>query len=254
MRLETTYGNNRIVIIGTGHVFKKSITEVVTTISKEKPDIVCVELDIDRYKALIDGRNATFMEIVRARGFRTALFGSILSSIQNEVGEDYGVMPGSDMLMAIECARKEKAKVYFIDRNVNITVSRLVQEMGLWEKIKTLLGAFLSLTPLKRDVSVSQFDQSFINEILDDFKRFSPNAYKVLIEERDKYMFDRINAIIRDEIYPVKMVIVLGAGHIKGISSMLEDAEDDYKREKARALEEDESREGHDYHWEIWSN
>jgi len=254
MRLETHFGDNKIVVIGTGHVFKKSIMEVKTTIAREKPEIVCVELDVDRYKAMIDGQKVTFMEMVRARGFKTALFGSVLSAIQNEVGEDYGVMPGADMLTAIECARKEKSRIFFIDRNVNLTVKRLVSEMTLWEKVKTMVGAFLSLTPLKREVSVSQFDQSFINEILKDFKKFSPNAYRVLIEERDNYMFERIYAIIRDEIKPTCMVVVIGAGHIKGIMSKLEAAKDDYEREKARDLEKDEPGEGNDTNWKIWSN
>jgi len=254
MRLEIYFGESKIVVIGTGHVFKRSIMEVKTTISKEKPDIVCVELDVERYKALIDGKRASFIELVRARGLKTAIFGSVLSAIQNEVGEDYGVMPGTDMLTAIECARKERSRVFFIDRNVNITVNRLVNEMTFWEKIKTMAGAFLSLTPLKREVSVSQFDQSFINEILSDFKKFSPNAYRVMIEERDKYMFERINAIVRDEVKPICMVVVIGAGHIRGIVSMLEAAKNDYEREKTRDLEKNESGEGDGHNWKIWSN
>ncbi|MBN1785571.1 MAG: TraB/GumN family protein [Candidatus Methanofastidiosa archaeon] len=254
MRYEMDYGDKRIVIVGTGHVFKKSVMEVRTTIAKERPSIVCVELDAERYRALVEGNKATFMEVVRARGFKTAFFGGLLSAIQSEVGNDYGVMPGTDMLAAIESAKKESSKIFFIDRNVNVTVGRLVQQMTIWEKIKTMAGAFLSLTPIRREVSVSQFDQSFINDILEDFKKFSPNAYNVLIEERNDYMFDRISEILAKEPGPLSMVIVIGAGHIKGIISMLEDAKDDYEREKKRLAEDDDPGKGNDHYWEVWGN
>jgi len=254
MRYEMNIGDNRLVIVGTGHVFKRSVMEVKSTIIKENPNIVCVELDKERYRAIMEGDKASFMDLVRHRGIKTAILGSILSSIQEEVGEDYGVMPGADMVTAVETALELGSKIYFIDRNINITVSRLVEKMSLWEKIKTVSGAFLSLTPLKRSVSVSQFDESFINDLLRDFKKFSPNAYTVLIDERNEHMFNIIRKLLYIQDEPVNLVIVIGAGHIKGLVSMLEEERNAYKREKEDAFETDVPGEGDDNNWEIWSN
>ena len=41
-----------IKIIGTSHISKDSVTEIKRSIKEFEPDIVCVELDINRYKSL----------------------------------------------------------------------------------------------------------------------------------------------------------------------------------------------------------
>ena len=41
-----------IKIIGTSHISKDSVLEIKKQISTFKPDIVCVELDVNRYKSL----------------------------------------------------------------------------------------------------------------------------------------------------------------------------------------------------------
>ena len=44
--------NKKIFLVGTAHISKSSADLVREIIEKEKPDIVCVELDQQRYKAL----------------------------------------------------------------------------------------------------------------------------------------------------------------------------------------------------------
>ncbi|MHC1609934.1 MAG: TraB family protein [Candidatus Methanofastidiosia archaeon] len=220
---EIIFRQHRIILIGTGHVFKKSILEVKNIISREKPKIVCVELDRARYHALMSGEKATFLDMIRNKGLRFAIFGSLLSMIQGEVGEDFGVIPGTDMLVAIDSGMKVNARIFFIDRPVDITLSRLVHFMTLKEKIKTIGGALLSLTPLKREIHVSQFDENFINDIIDEFKKFSPNAFQVLIEERNIFMVRQIVSLLNNITEPNTVVVVVGAGHIKGVGSQLEE-------------------------------
>ena len=43
-------------LIGTSHIAPESIKEVEDFILKKEPEIVCVELDKSRYKALISGK------------------------------------------------------------------------------------------------------------------------------------------------------------------------------------------------------
>ncbi|HHN81017.1 MAG TPA: hypothetical protein ENN11_00120 [Methanomicrobia archaeon] len=222
MRRELRVGPHHVTIIGTGHVFKKSIAEVCTVIDAQRPTYVCVELDVNRYHALRTGERATFRDVMRHHGLRVALLGSLLSMIQSEIGEDFGVMPGTEMITAVDVARDVGADVHFIDREVSVTLSRLVGKMTFREKVKTVVGALLSLTPLKRDVPVSQFDESFVEQLLREFKRFSPHAFEVLIEERNIYMARYIVSLLSRAAEPATLVVVVGAGHLVGVVSLLE--------------------------------
>ena len=46
--------NKNIVLIGTAHISQESVDEVKSVIEEEHPDIVAVELDERRYKALTE--------------------------------------------------------------------------------------------------------------------------------------------------------------------------------------------------------
>ncbi len=230
-KILTLYGRT-VVLIGTGHVFTSSINEVRDTIHATQPAAVCVELDHNRYMALKSGERATFWEMVRARGAGFALFSSIMSSIQGEIGQDFGVMPGADMLAAVDSAQSVGTPVYFIDRDVSITINRLVKGMPVREKVKLFGGAFLSLLPFKRTISPSQFDERFIASLLDDFKKYSPTAYRVLIIERNIYMGRTILELIHRVGETSSVVVVVGAGHLPGMYAWLEREADDNKRKE----------------------
>ncbi|MHC1604566.1 MAG: TraB/GumN family protein [Candidatus Methanofastidiosia archaeon] len=214
-------GDKDITLVGTAHVFKRSILEVREVIQSENPDFVAIELDRERYFSFKGGQKASFMERVKEGGLKFALFGGMLSMVQEELGEEFGVLPGSDMISAVEEGEKTGAKVFFIDRNVTITLSRMIKFMTFKEKIKTLLGIVLSFTPLKGEIPVSTFNEEFIEKMLADFKKFSPNAYRVLIEERNIFMARMIRSLLENEVGPCKIVVVLGAGHMNGVLSIL---------------------------------
>jgi pheromone shutdown protein TraB len=158
-----------------------------------------------------------------------------MSSIQNEIGQDFGVLPGSDMMAAVDTAKDAGAPVFFIDRDVSITINRLVRYMPFREKVRLFGGALLSLLPFKRTVSPSQFDERFIASLLDDFRKFSPSAYRVLIEERNIYMGRTVLDLIRrsgDERGSI--IIVVGAGHLPGMHAWLEREANDIEGKEER--------------------
>ena len=49
-----------IKIVGTSHISKDSVKEIKHQISEFKPDIVCVELDVHRYKSLFNKTTRKF--------------------------------------------------------------------------------------------------------------------------------------------------------------------------------------------------
>ena len=221
MRILLAYGQHTIIIIGTGHVFSASIREVEGTIAGVAPAAVCVELDPERYQALLSGERATFWDLFRARGLGFALFSSIMSGIQGQIGQDFGVMPGSDMLAAVTAAEQARSPVFFVDRNVGVTIARLVQGMPKREMAKMLGGALLSLLPFKKTVSEAEFDERFVSSILKEFKAYSPTAYRVLIEERNAHMGRAIVGVASRFSEPVTLVVVVGAGHLPGLHEWL---------------------------------
>ena len=65
-------------IIGTSHIAKQSVNEIKNVILERKPDIVAVELDIQRAAALMDkGRNKISANVIFKIGVKGYLFAKI---------------------------------------------------------------------------------------------------------------------------------------------------------------------------------
>jgi Uncharacterized homolog of PrgY (pheromone shutdown protein) len=100
----------QIIIIGTAHVSEQSVREVKETIEREKPDIVAVELDQNRYKGMTEPDSGdseiSFKDVLKpGQTFYYLLYG-FLAYMQRKMGEQLGVPPGSEMMAAVESARE----------------------------------------------------------------------------------------------------------------------------------------------------
>ena len=210
----------KLVIIGTAHVSPKSVREVERLIEEERPDAVAVELCARRYNALVRGvrENIPVTEIIKKGNVFLIIFQLILSYFQRKVGEEYGVKPGAEMLAAISKAREIGADVLLIDRDVGITFSRFWHKLSFIEKIK-LIWYLLKSTLFEEDVDVEEMlEEDVLDLLVREFRRISPTAAKVLIDERDEYMAaNLLNALSRYN----KVVAVVGAGHKRGIENVL---------------------------------
>lgn len=210
----------KLIIVGTAHVSKRSIEDVSEVIETEKPDAVAVELCPRRYRALVEGvrDEIRIMDIIKKGNVFLLLFQLILSYFQRKVGEEYGVKPGAEMLAAIEKARSIGADVLLIDRDIGITFSRFWQSLGFFEKLK-LIWHFVKSTFSREEIDVDEMLEEDVLEILvREFRSITPNAARVLIDERDTYMAaNLLNALSRYD----KIVAVVGAGHRKGIERAL---------------------------------
>ena len=61
-----------------------------------------------------------------------------LSSYQKKIGESLGVKPGAEMAKAVEVAREEGTTITLADRDVTVTLRRVLGHLKFWEKIKGL--------------------------------------------------------------------------------------------------------------------
>jgi len=139
MIAEVELDGRTIILVGTAHVSEESRKEVVQAIEQYEPDKVCVELDDARLEALTGDSGWKDKDVAAAikegRGY-LMLFNILLSIYQRRIGEEYSIEPGAEMLAAIEAAEEQDLPTELIDRDINITLKRAMNELGLWEKLK----------------------------------------------------------------------------------------------------------------------
>ncbi|MBO8180679.1 MAG: TraB family protein [Archaeoglobus sp.] len=210
----------RLIIVGTAHVSKKSVEEVREVIENERPDAVAVELCPRRYHALVHGQReeVSIAEVIKSGNVFMLIFQLILAYFQRKVGEETGVKPGGEMLAAIQKAREVGADVILIDRDIGLTFKRFWQKLSFFEKIKLIVHLIRSSFS-GEDIEVDEMlEEDILDMLVKEFRKISPNAAKVLIDERDVYMAaNLLNALSRYN----KIVAVVGAGHRKGIENAL---------------------------------
>lgn len=211
-----------LIIIGTAHVSKESAEEVKRVIEEKRPDAVAVELCPRRYRALIEGyrEEIPLTDLIKKGETFLLLFQIVLSHFQRKIAKEYGVRVGEEMIAAIEKAREIGADVLLIDRDIAITFKRFWQSLSFIEKLKLLYHLLKDLFS-KEEIDVKEIlREDILDRIVREFRSIAPNAAKVLIDERDKYMAMKlIEAMQRYD----KIVAVVGAGHKRGIERFLKE-------------------------------
>ena len=209
---------SRFFIIGVAHVLPSSSAEVRDTILRERPDIVAVELDPIRYAAMLQERKPRLSDVIRA-GPNIILLSALLYLTQGKFSRETGMPAGDEMLVAIKHANEVGAQVHFVDQYLGTTLQRLAKMMPLREKIRLVAEMLIGLLPVGKGFDLSGItDEQVVSRILGDFKRISPTATEVLINERDDYMSQRLVELLATG---KKIVAVVGAGHVPGIYKKL---------------------------------
>jgi pheromone shutdown-related protein TraB len=213
---------DRLIIIGVAHILPKSRDEVRATIESESPDIVAVELDQLRYSALMgEVELGGAGRVPRARELWPFILNRFFYMLQNKFAQSTGMQAGEEMLVATESAKKVGARVELIDRDINLTMQRLIERMGVREKLRLSIEMLFGLLPFGRRVELEKLtEDEFANQLVASLKRALPGAYDVLIDERNSYMAAKI-AMLMDSTKG-KIVCVVGAGHVSGLQSRLD--------------------------------
>lgn len=208
-----------IKIIGTSHISPESVREIEKTIKKLKPECVAVELDPMRFEALKRGETIN-LSAVKHIGFKSYLFAKILSLMQKYLGEKTGVMPGEEMLAAVESAKNVKGVktvVAFIDQDIRIILSGL-QKMKFSEKLWLFASIFLKIFSREKIDLTKVPEEKIVSEVVKFLKERCPTLHEVLIVQRDKHM---ARALFELSKRYKKVVAVVGVGHKKGIKREL---------------------------------
>ncbi len=227
--MQVQIGEN-ILLVGTAHVSRTSVEEVKQAIKEFSPDVVAVELDETRHKAITqkDEWEATpFTKLLKGNTLYFFLVQTLLASYQRRMGMEEGVEAGAEMVAALQAGEEAGAEVSLADRNIAITFRRAFVSMGFgekmrisWELMKALVG--LEGRPDGPESVDELLDQDLISTMMEELGEFAPSIKSVLIDERDLYLSTRIREAARGG---KRVVAVVGAGHMKGIQRQLQDPE-----------------------------
>jgi pheromone shutdown-related protein TraB len=214
-----------IRIVGTAHVSQQSVDEVRAAMEEFVPDVVAIELDTSRFQALKrQAADPTVKDILEIKNFNTLLVQWLLAYLQRKIGFDVGVEPGAEMKAAIEEAEKRKIPIALVDRDIRLTLLRFWNSLGLIEKIKMFWALVISIAEVDNGQQIdieSLKDQDVIDIVMEEFRKFSPNGARALIDERDAFIAHQL-VLLKAQRPEGKILAVVGAGHRQGISGYLD--------------------------------
>lgn len=221
---------NNLEIIGTSHIAKQSIEEIKKAVEEFQPDIIAVELDLQRATALMQKqKNRASLSDIAKIGVKGYAFVKIGHYIQQKLGKVVGVAPGSEMKTALEIANAKKLQLALIDQPINITLKNFSKELTWKEKGQFALDLMKGLLFPKKQIKqygLEEFDlhkvpeQQAIAKIVNQMKKQYPSIYKTIIADRDKYMVKQLVKLLRE--HPEKKILaVVGAGHKEGMEKLL---------------------------------
>ncbi len=214
-----------IKIIGTAHVSQSSVDEVRAAIDEYKPDIVAIELDPSRFAALKkQARDPTVDDVLEIKNFNSLLVQWLLAYLQRRIGFDVGVEPGAEMKAAIAEAEVRGIPIGLVDRDIRVTLLRFWNSLGFFEKIRMFWALIVSIVEidLGQEIDIEALkDQDVIDIVMEEFRRFSPNGARALIDERDAFIAHQL-VLLKAQRPQGKILAVIGAGHRKGITAYLD--------------------------------
>jgi pheromone shutdown-related protein TraB len=214
------------VLVGTAHVSRESTELVRRVVEAAQPDGVCIELDAGRYEALARPQRfeqLDLRQVLATRQLPTLFANLLLASFQHSLGMKLGVRPGAELLEGARAAEAIGKPFHLCDREVRQTLKRAWGALSFWKK--SLLAAALVESLFARP-EMSENDlrelrqRDAMTQLLEELSKAFPGLKRVLIDERDAYLAEKIR-----RAPGAKLVAVVGAGHVAGLAAHLERGE-----------------------------
>jgi len=217
------FEEKEIILVGTAHVSKESVQLVSDIIETEKPDTVCVELCDARYQSIRQKDkwlDTDIIKVIKEKKSFLLLSNLLLASFQKRIADKFDIVPGAEMIKAIDAGEAVGADIHLADRNIRITLAKTWRAMGLWGKIKLLFQLLLSMGEIG-DISEEDIEkmkqEDVLESLLADVGKSLPVLKDILIDERDQFLTYKIRTAPGK-----KIVAVVGAGHVPGIKKYWE--------------------------------
>ena len=218
----------RYTILGTAHVSRASVEAVERLANSGQFDAIAVELDAQRLRSLTDPNAMQELDLFKIlREGKTGLVAAnlALAAYQRRLSEQLGVEPGAELKTAALAARERGLPLQLIDRDVGITLKRAYRGLGFWSRMKLMAGLGMSLFDNEQvdEASIEKLKEGdMLESSFGEFAAQSPPIFEALIAERDSYMAARLRQENIGSVYR-EVLVVIGAGHLKGLSQHLRD-------------------------------
>jgi len=173
-----------------------------------------IQIDVDGKAGQIKKKQVPFL-----------LTNLALSSYQKRMGLNTGVKPGAELAAAAQTAEDRGMEVELVDRNIRTTLLRVWRKTGLWNKMKVVASLFGSLFE-KQELNEEELsklrESDTLSSMLDEMGKLLPSVKQILVDERDTYMAYHIRNAPGE-----KVLAVVGAAHLPGITRLLQGDEID---------------------------
>lgn len=215
-------GGRLIILVGTAHVSQHSVDLVREVINNEQPDHVCIELDDKRFQALSDENRWQKLDlkaVIKNRQLSTLMVSIMMAGYQKKLGDNLGVSPGAELLAAARTAEDLGIPVCLCDRDIRITLRRAWKSTSLYRKaylMSSLIAGMFYSEEIDEEKLEELKKQDVLTELMAEMGDSLPAMKKVLIDERDVYMAEKIK-----QTPGQRLVAVVGAGHLEGIKRHL---------------------------------
>ena len=213
---------DRVIFVPVIHTDPESVETARKTVLEIRPDVVAVELDRARFQQLSNAEEYEEQsQGVQSDSGVNDLMNQI-ALLEKNLGQETGTRAGTEMMAAIEAGREIEAKIALIDRPIHVTAQALGQ-VPLDE-----IYRLSNLIPeANEDIAEGEAgklmdhlkEDGAVDNILSEFKKEFPVLATVLIDQRDEFIANAIKSILND--VDGKIVAVLGAGHIDGVTQKL---------------------------------
>lgn len=219
------------VLLGTAHISKQSAAQVKAEIASGSYDAIAVELCKNRYDNMRHPdrfANTDLWQVIRQGKTGMMMANLALGAYQKRLADGFEIEPGLDMKTAIEGASAAGLELFLIDRDIGITLKRVYRSLSLWRALELFAGLLNSVLSREKisEEAINRLKQGdMLESALTEFANKSPDLYTPLIQERDRYMAARLQQLAETE-KPRRMLVVVGAGHVAGMTHYLEKTAD----------------------------
>lgn len=229
---ELALGDARVTLLGTAHVSRTSAEAVERLLSSGAYDAVAVELCPSRYEALLNPdvlARMDLLRIIREGKASMAAAQLALGAYQQRLAEQFGIEPGAEMRAAVARAREAHLPVLLIDREIGITLKRVLRNVSWWKRpglFAALLASVLSRDEVEEDDIERLKEGDMLETTFAEFAEDRRELFDPLIAERDRYMAASLVRDLRNGGHR-NVLGVVGAGHLSGIRQALESGVED---------------------------
>jgi len=229
------------VVLGTAHVSRTSVEAVEALLAHETFDAVAVELCDSRAQGMRDPdafKQMDLFQVIRQGKAGMVAASLVLSSFQKRLAEQYGIQPGAEMKAGMDGADQRGVPVWLVDREVGTTLRRAWHSVGFWQRFG-LMGGLIASVFERENIQEAEIEKLKQGDMLESaFSEFATNSaplYRALIAERDAFMA----ASLREQATRAgfgegrRVLVVIGAGHLKGLCEQLRTQQSDPASETA---------------------